>query len=117
MALGYQEAARAYRKSFELSGRKSSSLRGLELYFSGKPEEARRDIPALEQAAREGKRKAMDFVRLCSMLGENEKALAWLEVAHQKRDRQFFWIKVDPRLKNLHGLPRFKALVKKIGLE
>ena len=120
MALGYrgryQEAARAYRKSLDLSGRKSGRLGGLELYFCGKPEEARRDIPALERAAREGQHEAMDLVRLCSMLGENEKALAWLEVAHQKRDRQFFWIKVDPRLKNLHGLPRFEALVKRIGL-
>ena len=55
-------------------------------------------------------------LRLYAMLGENEKATAWLEVAYQKRYRQFFWIKVDRRLKNLHGLPRFEALVKQIGL-
>ena len=50
-------------------------------------------------------------------LGNREKALEWLETAYEERDLYLRRIKVDPIWDALRAEPRFKAIVKKMGLE
>jgi adenylate cyclase len=50
-------------------------------------------------------------------LGENEKALDWLEKAYEDRDPIFWWIKGDQLYDSVRNEPRFKALLKKLGPE
>jgi TolB-like protein/Flp pilus assembly protein TadD len=118
LALGlaghYRAAEAAFRKSAELRG--SRRLYGLELYFSGRPDQARRDLPSIENDGRTGRCTPMNVVRAHAVMGSREKALQWLDIAFKKRDRQFLWLRVDPRLKSLRGDPRFEALAKQIGL-
>jgi hypothetical protein len=43
-------------------------------------------------------------------------AFEWLERAYAQHDSGLLWMKVDPDLKNLHGDPRFAALLRKMRL-
>jgi tetratricopeptide (TPR) repeat protein len=47
-------------------------------------------------------------------LGENDKALAWLERSYAEKVPMPF-LQVDPDLKKLHSEPRFQDLVRRIG--
>ncbi len=47
-------------------------------------------------------------------LGENEKALDWLEKAYEDRDPIFWWIDGDQLYDSVRNEPRFQALVQKI---
>ncbi len=46
-------------------------------------------------------------------LGENEKALDWLEKAYEDRDPIFWWIKGDQLYDSIRNEPRFQALMRK----
>lgn len=50
-------------------------------------------------------------------LNEKDKAFEWLEKAYNERNRYLAGIKVDPLLDPLRSDPRYKALVRKMGLE
>ncbi|MEY2496103.1 MAG: adenylate cyclase [Verrucomicrobiota bacterium] len=47
-------------------------------------------------------------------LGENEKALDWLEKAYEDRDPIFWWINGDQLYDSVRNEPRFQALVQKV---
>jgi Tfp pilus assembly protein PilF len=49
-------------------------------------------------------------------LGENEKAMDWLEKAYADRSNGLVFLKVDPELDSLRSNPRFKALLVKMRL-
>jgi tetratricopeptide (TPR) repeat protein len=49
-------------------------------------------------------------------LGQNEKALEWLDRAYEDRSSWMNGIKVDPLFANLRGEPQFTAILKKMGL-
>lgn len=48
--------------------------------------------------------------------GEKDSALNWLERAYAQRDPNMTDIKIDPEFGALHAEPRFKAILKKMGL-
>ena len=121
MALGYlgryAEARKAYEKKRFLSGENPGDGGGLEAWFSGDFEKARRDAAGVERIGLAGREEAMDLARYYSMVGNREKALEWLETGLRRRERQMLWILVDPRLKAIRGEERYKAVVRKMGLE
>ena len=50
-------------------------------------------------------------------LGRKEKAFEWLEKAHRERDEMMTHLRVDPRLDGLREDPRFRALLRRTGVE
>ena len=48
--------------------------------------------------------------------GELERAVEWLERAYRQRDPGLAWVKMDPQLVPLHGLPRYEALLARMNL-
>jgi len=46
----------------------------------------------------------------------SDQAFEWLDRAYAQRDSSLMYTKVDPLLNNLHGDPRFAALLKKLNL-
>jgi adenylate cyclase len=54
------------------------------------------------------------FYHVC--LGEKDRAMDWLEKAHAEHDVDLTWVLPDPTLDPLRTEPRFKALLKSIGL-
>jgi TolB-like protein/DNA-binding winged helix-turn-helix (wHTH) protein/Tfp pilus assembly protein PilF len=49
-------------------------------------------------------------------LGQKDQALVWLEKGYQERSTWMVWLKVDPRLDVLRSDPRFKDLLRRVGL-
>jgi len=52
----------------------------------------------------------------CAVIGERERAFAWLEKAYQQPDPALAQLKVDPSLDKLRSDPRYLELLKKLGL-
>jgi hypothetical protein len=50
-------------------------------------------------------------------VAEAEPAFEWLEKACRVLDGSLMELKTSPRLRKLHGDPRYKALLRKVGLE
>jgi tetratricopeptide (TPR) repeat protein len=120
MALGYLgrhgEARKAFEKKRFLSGERPEEIGGLEAWFSGDFERARADAPAAERAGRQGREDAIDIARYFAVNGNAEKAVEWLEVGLERRERQMLWVLVDPRLKAIRSEERYKAVARKMGL-
>jgi len=49
-------------------------------------------------------------------LGNDEQTLDWLEKAYEQHDPLLVFLKADPRFDTLSGNPRFRKLVRRIGL-
>jgi TolB-like protein/DNA-binding winged helix-turn-helix (wHTH) protein/Tfp pilus assembly protein PilF len=49
-------------------------------------------------------------------LGETDEAFAWLKKAYIVRDKGLTYLRVDPPLDPLHSDPRFRDLVRRVGL-
>ena len=49
-------------------------------------------------------------------LGDNQRTLEWLEKAYEQRDPFLVLLKADPRFDPLSGHPRFRNLLRRIGL-
>jgi serine/threonine-protein kinase len=121
MALGfagkYKEAAAAMQKARQAEGAPAGRLNGLQAWFAGEFEQARKDAPGLEKALTEGREDHMDAGRFYSMIGDKEKALVHLDTAIGIHEPQAFLIKCDPRFKNLRGDDRYLSLIRRVGLD
>jgi hypothetical protein len=49
-------------------------------------------------------------------LGDNEQALAWPEHAYQEQSNILQWLKVHPYFAPLRDGPRFRNLLRRVGL-
>jgi TolB-like protein/Tfp pilus assembly protein PilF/tRNA A-37 threonylcarbamoyl transferase component Bud32 len=54
---------------------------------------------------------------ICFALEENNQGFMWLEKAYEERDSWLCEIKVDPVFDSAHLDPRFKGLLKRVGLD
>ncbi len=72
---------------------------------------------ALDELIRKyGHGAAYQIAEVYAWRGERDAAIEWLERAREQRDAGLTLLKVDTLLRNLHGDPRYLALLKKIGL-
>lgn len=55
------------------------------------------------------------LAHIFSGMGNDERTLAWLEKAYENHEVDLIWLKVEPQFKNLHGNPKFKDLLVRIG--
>jgi len=100
--LGYEDVANAMHRAFETSGYRGAYrewARGLE-----------------EFAARDKRLDAWVPAMVCAFLGEKDRAFFWLEKAYQNRETALPGMKVDPFWDNLRSDPRFKDLLRRVGL-
>lgn len=75
---------------------------------------------AFDVLAEESKTKywpLVDKARYCVFLEKDDEALELFEKAYEQRESGLYNIKTDPIFDSLHSDPRFKVLLKKIGLE
>lgn len=56
------------------------------------------------------------IVEACAWRGEKDEAFKWFERAYAQRDGGLSFINCDPLLANLHGDPRYDALLERLGL-
>ena len=112
------EAISEAEKSVELSDRQSWTLGVLGYIYAETGDQIKADVILRELEEKYEKRQAMghDIARVYVGLGDKEKAFAWLEKDLQSRDSTMaFWLYQVPLI-TLRDDPRFKDLVKRMGM-
>jgi len=73
-------------------------------------------LDRLNEISKDSYVSAYDKATVYLGLGEDDKALEYLEKAYEERAGYVSLIKADPRLQRLHANPRFIALLRKMNL-
>jgi TolB-like protein/Flp pilus assembly protein TadD len=113
------EAIREFQNALKLSGMDDTDLQldlGFAYAVSGKRDEARRILARMEKLHEQGIVPSGSVAILHGALGESNEAFAWLEKAYEERDPQLTYIKAGRRFEPLRKDPRFKQLVRRVGL-
>ena len=114
-----EESIQEFQKALQLSGTDDMDLM-LDLGFAyaavGKRDEARRILAKLSSLQKRGLVPAGSTAILYGALGELNEAFAWLEEAYEERDPQLTYLKVGRRFEPLRQDPRFRELVRRVGL-
>ena len=114
----YPEAITELQKAVNLSNRHEVPLASLGqvLGESGRKEEATKILEELKL------RSEHQYVSPCLIalvqigLGERDQAIASLEQGYTNRDQWMLYLKVDPHMDGLRSDPRFRDLLRRIGL-
>jgi len=83
---------------------------------AGKRAEAERILGQLMEKSRKRYVSPFYVAIIYTGLGENEKAMDWLEKAYLDRSNAVLFLKVDPELDSLRSNPRFQALLHRLAL-
>ena len=113
------QAQAAYARARALSP-KDANLLSAQGYLdarAGRRDAARKVITQLERFAAGDLPFASQIAAIHTALGEKEPALEWLQRSFLAHEGALTWIKIDPRFDPLRGEPRFKEIVRRMGLE
>jgi hypothetical protein len=83
---------------------------------SGKEGKAEEILKQLKERSRQSYVPAYNFAEINIGLGDKEQALASLEKAVADRSMLLTFLKVDPQFDSLRSDPRFKGLLRRVGL-
>jgi serine/threonine-protein kinase len=84
--------------------------------LAGKKDEAQKILTDLQRQSSERYVSSYSIALIHSGLRNKEETFNWLERGLQERADYLVFLKVDPRFDWLHGDPRFKSLLERIGL-
>lgn len=105
-------------KAVALSGRSPAVIGVLVRAYAhaGRRTEAVRLLAELKRRQRTGYVPSAAFVNAYLGLGDNQQALAWLELAYKEHSMILQYVKVHPFFDPLRNDPRFADLVRRVGL-
>jgi tetratricopeptide (TPR) repeat protein len=114
----FGEALEEIRKSRELSGGNLLMIGSLGHAYgsAGLKAEAEAVLDEMRELQKERYVAALDFANVYAGLKDRERALEWLERAYEERSAWLVWINCDPRLDWLRDDPRFRAVLRKMGM-
>jgi len=114
-----QEAVEEFLAATPVAGGRPAPSSGLAILYAraGRPDEAFAMMDEVLAHASERFVSPYGVASFYSVVGENERALDWLERAWEERDGTLVWIKVHPRLDGLRGEPRFRQLLARMKLD
>jgi len=115
----YPEAIAEMEKALQASDRKDESALaslGKILGESGRRKEAKRILNELTERSKRGYVSPYLISLVQVGLGENDEAIASLEKGYASRDQWMMYLKVDPKMDDLRADPRFKDLLRRVGL-
>ena len=92
-------------------------LYGHALAVAGDKAEARQMLAKLEEASKTRYVPALYFAAVYTGLGDNEQTFSGLEKAFKEQNDRLVYLGVDPMADPLRGDPRFKQLMKRLGLK
>jgi len=114
----YEEAIEAFQKAVKNSGDVPyfKGHLGHAYAIAGKRGEALKVLDELQELSQ--RRYVPPLVRafIYAGLGEKEHAFMWLENAHEERNGQLVFLKVEPKFDSLRADPRFVDLMRRVGL-
>jgi serine/threonine-protein kinase len=116
----FPEALAAKRRSLVLAGDdEAADTLGTEGtadgYQKGIRALARKHLTVLEDVSKEAYVSPMAFAQLHTILGEKDRAFAWLEKAYEERSPWVAFLANDPGFETLRPDPRFAELVRRVG--
>lgn len=113
-----REALKAFSKGRKASGNHPAmiAVHGHTLAFSGDKEGGRKTLAELYQLAHSRYVSPIYFTAVHTGLGEKAQALDWLEKAYQERNDRLVYLRQDPLADPLRSEPRFRELLRRIGL-
>jgi TolB-like protein/DNA-binding winged helix-turn-helix (wHTH) protein/Flp pilus assembly protein TadD len=114
IAMGKDEqAVEEYEKAASLSGKPPAEIAGIRQAFG------QGGVKGFWRKRLEGSKKEgdeFDIAALYSLLGEKDQAMFWLEKAYRHRSPMVEFLKEDSDFDNLRSDPKFRELVRRIGL-
>lgn len=112
------EAERVLREAMELPDVATYTrvTLGLALARGGDPQHARETLAFLEEKTTHDYVSPVEFATLYIAVGENQRALDWMDKAYQERRGWMAYINVHPIVDTLKEDPRFKVLLRKMKL-
>lgn len=114
----YAQALAEFSKARQFSGNHPAmtSLYGHALAASGNLAGAHKTLSELRRLASSRYVSPLYFAAVHTGLGEKDQALEWLERAYHQRTDRLVYLGVDPIADPLRAVPRFKELLRKIGV-
>ena len=82
----------------------------------GKAAEARAILPKLQERVAKDGLGRYEIALIYAGLGDKDQAFAWLEKSLAAHDKGMTYLKIDPCLDPLRNDPRFRDLIKRVGL-
>lgn len=113
------EAIPVLEKTLSVSGHSSAVIGVLIRAYAhaGRRADAFRLLAELKKRKQAGYVPAGAFVNAYLGLGEDKEAFAWLEQGYREHSNILQWLKVHPYFDPLRDDPRFKDLVRRVGLD
>jgi tetratricopeptide (TPR) repeat protein len=90
---------------------------GLNYALAGQKDKAQELLTELEERSRKGYVSSFWVATIYHGLGYRDRAFEWFEKAYEERDGNLIYITAPPPYASLRPDPRFKKLIKKMGLE
>jgi len=114
----YEEAATAFEKVITLRGGSVEMAAGLRNGYKASGERGyfQEKLKFLEGRWRRKKEGAYQIAEVHASLGEQDRALEWLEKAYERRDMSLVNLRVTPKFDGLRSNPRFQDLLRRVGL-
>ncbi|TAJ77641.1 tetratricopeptide repeat protein, partial [bacterium] len=112
------EAIAEFEKSINLRGVIPESVGQLGYIYGrlGRKGEAKKLIEQLKDLSTRGYLTTYNIAVIYTGLGENDSALEWLERAYKERASAIVFLKVNPEFDSLRSHPRFRELMRRMGL-
>ncbi|MFN0170903.1 MAG: winged helix-turn-helix domain-containing tetratricopeptide repeat protein [Bryobacteraceae bacterium] len=114
----FEDALKELREAFDAS-RGSSEALALQAFVharAGNPGAAREVLRLLDNMRQTKYVPPSNLALVHAALGENSRALDWLDDAYASRDVRLTWLAVEPRWDLIRGEPRFQDLLARLGL-
>ncbi len=114
----YLEAVREFSEARRVSGDNPAmiAVHGHALARSGDAAGARKALAQLQRIGKSRYVPAVYFAAIYLGLGDNESAMNWFERAYKERNDRLVYLAVDPIADPLRSEPRFRDLLRHIGL-
>jgi len=114
----YDEAIGAGEKMLALGGRTTGALGVLGAYYSlkGEKEKSLELLAELKERSEQGYVSSFWMAVVYHFLGDKDNAFEWFEKAYEEQDGNLIYITAPPPFKSLWSDPRYKKLLKKMGL-
>jgi len=114
----YDKAVEAGEKMLALGVRPTASLGVLGAYYSQKDEKDKslELLSELKKRSEQGYVSSFWMAVVYHFLGDKDKAFEWFEKAYEEQDGSLIYITAPPPFKSIWSDPRYKKLLKKMGL-
>jgi len=114
----YDEAIAAGEKMLALGARATGTLGVLGAYYSraDQKEKSMEMLSELKERSERGYVSSFWMATVYHFLGDKDKAFEWFEKAYDEQDGNLIFITAPPPFKSLWPDPRYKSLLKKMGL-